>query len=161
MRFSLRTLVMLMATVSAYYAGRAPMLHRVERAERERDAAMRAPETIPLYYADAQGVADAIGQIFAQPIANGRSQAPVVGVDRRSNSLIVSAPRQVFVEVRAIAASLDQAPMSRVARPATARVHTGKDGLMRSVEAGMAADALGHQQRYRDALAAPDSPGRR
>jgi hypothetical protein len=160
MRFSLRTLVTVMLIVSAYYAGRAPMLHRVERAERERDMAMQAPQIIPLYYADAQTVADAIRQTFARQVAKG-SPAPILSVDRRSNSLIVSASRSVFVEIRAMATGLDQAQSPQRTKPVRVWVTPVNDRLLRSVEDGMAADALEHEQRFRDALQAPDFPGQR
>jgi hypothetical protein len=161
MRFSLRTLFTIVLAASAYYAGRAPMLHRVERAERERDLAVRAPEIIPLYYADAQSVAKVIRQVFGQPFANQSSPSPVLGVDRRSNSIIVSASRPVFVEVRAIASALDKSGSLKSARPAIVPLYPVGDRPLRSIDAGMAADALEHEQRIRDALIVPDLPGQR
>ncbi|MBW3599933.1 MAG: hypothetical protein KY475_22010 [Planctomycetes bacterium] len=42
--FSLRTLLIFALLISAYFCGRAPMMHRVERAEQERDEFQRLAE---------------------------------------------------------------------------------------------------------------------
>ena len=44
LRFSLRTLLVFALLVSAYFAGRAPMMHRAQRAEQERDEYRRLAE---------------------------------------------------------------------------------------------------------------------
>jgi hypothetical protein len=41
LRYSLKSLLIVVLIASAYYAGRAPMVHRVERAERERYEALK------------------------------------------------------------------------------------------------------------------------
>ena len=83
--------------------------------------------TIPLRFADARGIADALAQIVDNPSSDLPSRtAPRISVDERSNTLLVRGDPAQIEELRGLAAELDQPGAAKVV-PVT-RVYRLRNG---------------------------------
>ncbi len=97
-------------------------VRRIEQLAQQLDGGGGATafDSIPLRFADARSVGEAITRILGEPGAAGAAGGPRVAVDERSNIVIVRGDRAELEEARRVAAALDvpggAAPVTRVFR---------------------------------------------
>lgn len=121
------------------------------------------PRLIPVYNTSASEIAQVVQQIYQDRLAGGptvmspqeifrmmrggsaadqQAQKMSIGIDQRSNSLVVRAPDPLFAEIQALVEELDQADLSQ---PETTRVvslkYTNSAAVQRALSSMLGSDA--------------------